>query len=221
MKKIYYHSYKIKREIKRIIIEEYYSFGGKRIVDFKEMHCDENVSFQVEFQILDNVVITEKQQLWKLKFVSMDIMRLLRKALDKLKERDNFWNDYKCFERSYGLTILSDDEYKHLTLFPLATAPCQMNCLLFHQHTGYFRNWFSLERLIELSEGIQHEIEYFLHKKIPTTIKYPIHSRPRPRPLLFDKKPVIRVFQEQEQEEFILPFVTKQKIELDMMDMEE
>jgi hypothetical protein len=174
----------------------------------------ENISFEVEFQVLDNMVITEKQQIWKRKFVSMEFMRLIRKALDKLKERDDYWNDYKCFERSYGLTILSNDERKHLTLYPLATAPCKPNSLLFHQQTGRFCDWFSWERLIELTEGIQYEMEYFLHKKIPTHLKYSIR-----RDMTNQKKenPVIRIFQEQEpEEEPQIPFVLHKNTEIDI-----
>ena len=179
----------------------------------------ENVPFEVEFQLLDKAVITEKQQQWKRKFVSMDLMRLIRRALDKLKESGvEFWKDFRCFERSYGLTILSDDEHKHLTLFPIATAPCPANCILFHQKAGLFQVWFSLEHLIQLSEGIKYEIEFFLHKKIPTTIKFSIRSTT----FGGDKKPVIRIFQEQEQEEDepVLPVITDKKIELAMEDME-
>ena len=174
----------------------------------------EEVPFEVEYQILDNLFMTEKQKAWKLKFVSMELMRLIRKALDKLKERDVFWNDYKCLERSYGLSILSNDERKHLTLYPLSKAPCTPNCILFHQNSGRFRDWYSWERLVELTTGIQFEIEYFLHKKIPTHLKYPI----RPVPTKQIKEiPVIRILQEQEQEEEPqIPFVSDKKIELEI-----
>jgi hypothetical protein len=174
----------------------------------------ENVPFEVEFQLLDNVFITEKQQEWKRKFVSIDLMRLIRKALDKLKGYDVFWENYKCIERVYGLTILSENERKHLSLYPLAKAPCHSNCILFHQNTGRFLDWFSLERLIQLSEHIKYEIDFFLHKKISTTIKYPIPV------LIRDKIPVIRILQEQEEDEPVLPFITNKKIEMDMMDIE-
>ena len=168
--------------------------------------------FQVEFQILDNVVVTEKQKQWKRKFVSMDIMRLIRKALDKLRSKDMYWKDYKCFERSYGLTILSEDERKHLSLFPLVTAPCNPNCILFHQRTGRFRDWFPLERLMELSDGIRYEIEFFLHKKIPTAIKYPVFN------VNVDRKPVMQVFQEQEPDD--LPEIPNPRIDGDGLDLD-
>jgi hypothetical protein len=182
---------------------------------------EENVSFEVEFQLLDNVMVTEKQQEWKRKFVSMDFMRLIRRALDKLSLRDSFWNDYKCFQRVYGLTILSDDEHKHLSLYPLATAPCNENCLLFHQYTGRFQDWFTLEQLIELSEAIQQEMEYFLHKKIPTFIKYPILSNRKNavKNIRRIQKPIIQILREQEEEgEPQLPEIIGDKMEIDMDD---
>jgi hypothetical protein len=130
-----------------------------------------------------------------------------------LKENDIYWNEYKCFERSYGLTILSDNERKHLSLYPIAISPCHSNCILFHQKTGLFQDWFSFERLIQLSEYIKYEIEFFLHKKIHTVIKYPIRS------VKTINKPIIRVLQEQEDCEPVLPYVINKKIEIDMMDM--
>lgn len=173
----------------------------------------QEVPFEVEFQLLDSLVITEKQRVWKRKFVSMELLRLIRKALDKLKERDVFWKDYKCFERPYGLTVLSDDEKQHLTLYPLATAPCQPNSILFHQPSGRVRLWFSWERLLQLSEGIQREIEYFLHKKIPVHLKYSM----RPESSKKKETSIVQIFQEQEpEEEPEIPFVSNERMELDI-----
>jgi len=174
----------------------------------------EAVPFEVEFQILDSIVVVEKQQIWKRKFVSMDLMRLIRKALDKLKEKDIFWKEYKCFERPYGLTILSNDERKHLSLYPLATAPCSPNCILFHQQTGRFQDWFSWERLLELVSVIQHEMEYFLHKKIPTHLKYPVYSDLKKYK---KESTIVRIFKEQEMEkEPEIPVVSNVKREIEL-----
>jgi hypothetical protein len=179
--------------------------------------------FELEIQLLDNAVITEKQQEWKRKFVSMDLTRLIRKALDKLKiQEPDYWIHYKCIQRPYGLTITSVDERYHLTLHPLSTTPCNSNCILFHQPKGRFREWFTIDVLAVLAGAIQFEIEYFLHKKIPTTLKYPITSFQKNRGNLMSmslSSPITSVIlQEQEEEdEPDLPNVIG-KMELDIED---
>ena len=184
----------------------------------------QEVPFDVEFQILDNPVITEKQQAWKRKFVSMELLRLIRKAIDKLRKKDEFWKDFKCFERSYGMTILSDGdgavgEKIHLSLYPLSTSPCAPNSILFHPPKGRFRRCLAWERLLELAIEIQREIEYFLHKKIPVHFKYSIRSDAAEVAEVAKPTttPVVRIFQEQEpEEEPQIPFAENKRIELEI-----